>query len=66
VDYAGKFTRTPQGTEESDVAALRDAGLADEDVLLVNLIVADFSFVNRIALGLGMAHDEAEVEGYKV
>ena len=66
VDYAVKLTRTPQAMEERDVAALRHAGLADEDVLLVNLIVAYFNFVNRIALGLGVAHNEAEVEGYKV
>ena len=66
VDYACKLTRTPQAMEETDVAKLRDAGLADEDVLLVNLIVAYFNFVNRIALGLGVAYDEADVAGYKV
>jgi AhpD family alkylhydroperoxidase len=46
--------------------ALGEAGLADDDILLVSLIVAYFNFVNRIALGLGVACSEAEVEGYKV
>jgi uncharacterized peroxidase-related enzyme len=66
VEYAVKLTRTPHEVTEADVIALREAGLADDDILLVNLIVAYFNFVNRIALGLGVAYSEAEVEGYKV
>jgi uncharacterized peroxidase-related enzyme len=66
VEYAVKLTSTPQEVMETDVAALRDAGLADEDILLVNLIVAYFNFVNRIALGLGVGFSEQEVAGYKV
>jgi uncharacterized peroxidase-related enzyme len=66
VEYSIKLTGTPHEVSESDVIALRDAGLADEDILLINLIVAYFNFVNRIALGLGVAHSDQEVEGYKV
>ncbi|MFU8821095.1 MAG: peroxidase-related enzyme [Gammaproteobacteria bacterium] len=66
VEYAIKLTSTPHEVTEADVMALREAGLADDDILLVNLIVAYFNFVNRIALGLGVAYSEAEVEGYKV
>jgi hypothetical protein len=40
--------------------------LADEDILLANLVVAYFNFVNRIALGLGVEHGAEEVSGYKV
>jgi uncharacterized peroxidase-related enzyme len=66
VDYAVKLTRAPHQMAESDVTALREVGLADDDILLVNLIVAYFNFVNRIALGLGVDYSEAEVGGYKV
>ena len=66
VEYAVKVTSTPHEVTEADVIALREAGLADDDILLANLIVAYFNFVNRIALGLGVAYSETEVEGYKV
>ena len=66
VEYAAKLTSMPHEVTEAAVIALREAGLADDDILLVNLIVAYFNFVNRIALGLGVAYSEAEVEGYKV
>jgi len=39
--------------------------LADEDILTVNLIASYFNFVNRIALGLGVAFATNEVEGYE-
>jgi uncharacterized peroxidase-related enzyme len=66
VRYAVKLTRTPTQMQEQDVEALRDLGLEDADVLLLNLVVAYFNFVNRIALGLGVAHSSEEVQGYKV
>ncbi len=49
-----------------DLQRLRDNGIAEADILLANLIVAYFNFVNRIALGLGVAFTEAEVSGYEV
>lgn len=63
-DYAETLTRTPDRVTEADVAALRAAGLTDEEILGVNLVTAYFNFVNRIALGLGVAHSEEEVGGY--
>jgi len=65
LDYADKLTRRPHEVREEDVEALRAQGLADADVLLVNLIVSYFNFVNRIALGLGVSFSEDEVGGYK-
>ncbi|HKK03778.1 MAG TPA: peroxidase-related enzyme, partial [Gammaproteobacteria bacterium] len=44
----------------------RKSGFSDEDILLANLIISYFNFVNRIALGLGVEHSEEEVQGYKV
>lgn len=63
--YAAKLTRAPDTMSEHDVADLRTAGFADGDILLANLIVAYFNFVNRIALGLGVVFDETEVKGYR-
>jgi uncharacterized peroxidase-related enzyme len=65
VDYADKLTRTPQAMREDDLAALRAAGLDDHAILQLNLIVAYFNFVNRIALGLGVAYSDDEVSGYR-
>lgn len=50
--------------EERDVENLRGHGLADDDVLSVNLIASYFNFVNRIALGLGVKQTPDEVSGY--
>lgn len=66
VRYAAKLTRSPNAMQEADVQALRNAGLEDAEVLLLNLVVAYFNFVNRIALGLGVAHSAEEAQGYKV
>ncbi len=65
LDYALKLTITPHDMVEADVQRLRDYGLADEDILMINLIVSYFNFVNRVALGLGVTFTADEVEGYK-
>lgn len=67
VEALGRYVRDePQLAALGHDAALRDVGLADEDILLTNLVVAYFNFVNRIALGLGVEHGADEVSGYKV
>ena len=65
LNYAFKLTTTPHTMVEADVKRLHDCGLRDEDILTVNLIVSYFSFVNRIALGLGVTFTADEVNGYK-
>lgn len=52
--YAAKLTRAPSEVSESDVAALREAGLADEAIHDAAAITAYFNFVNRMASGLGV------------
>lgn len=64
--YAGKLTRAPASMTEVDIHGLREVGIAEADILLANLIVAYFNFVNRIALGLGVAFTQSEVCGYDV
>lgn len=64
-DYARRLTLDPSTVGEDDVRALRSAGLSDQEILRVNLVTAYFNFVNRIALGLGVATDAEEVGGYR-
>lgn len=65
LNYAVKLTRKPSDVDENDIETLRLAELNDEDILAVNLTVAYYNFVNRIALGLGVEHSQEEARGYK-
>lgn len=65
VDYALQVTANPGATTEATVDEMRTAGLDDEEILCANLVVSYFNFVNRIALGLGVAATEQEAEGYE-
>ncbi len=49
---------------ESDLDPLRAECLSDQDILDITLVVAYFSFVNRIALGLGVSYSAEELTGY--
>ena len=62
LDYAAKLTRTPGQMKGSDLEPLRSAGLSDRDILDTNLTVAYFAYVNRIADGLGVALEGADLE----
>ena len=62
--YADELTRAPERVTDAHVAAMRAQGLTDESILAVNLIVAYFNFVNRIAAGLGVEVTAEEVQGY--
>lgn len=64
VRHAEKLTSAPEAMTESDLGELRAVGLSDRDILDLTLIVGYFNFVNRIALGLGVAHSAEEVGGY--
>ena len=64
VRHAEKLTSAPAAMTESDLGELRAAGLSDRDILDLGLIVAYFNFVNRIALGLGVAFSAEEMSGY--
>lgn len=65
LDHAVALTRDPAGITEADVDALRGHGLEDDQILDLTMITAYFNFVNRIASGLGVESDEAEVAGYQ-
>ena len=51
--YARKLTRDPAAMERADVAALRDAGWTDGEILEINQVTAYFAYANRTVLGLG-------------
>jgi len=65
LNYAEKLTLELHKITENDVSKLRETGWKDEDILLINMIVSYFNFVNRIALGLGVEFSEEEISGYK-
>ena len=51
--YAAKLTRTPEGMAQTDVAALREKGWEDGEILEINQVTAYFCYANRTVLGLG-------------
>jgi uncharacterized peroxidase-related enzyme len=65
VDHALKLTREPRRMSRADLEPLRAAGLGDEQILNLNLVVAYFNFVNRISLGLGVEFTVEEKKGYR-
>ncbi|MFQ5609043.1 MAG: peroxidase-related enzyme [Woeseiaceae bacterium] len=65
VRHAEKLTNAPGAMTDSDLDELRVVGLSDRDILDVSLITAYFNFVNRMALGLGVAFSDDELSGYR-
>ena len=49
ISYTRKLVTTPQHIVEEDVAALRDAGWSDLDILDINNITAYYCYINRVA-----------------
>ncbi len=58
LEYATKLTLNPGDMNRDDVAALRDAGFDDRDILDICEVVAYYAYVNRIADGLGVTVEE--------
>lgn len=54
LEYAQKLGATPWEMNEGDLAPLRVVGLDDRAIHDVASVVAYFSYVNRIADGLGV------------
>ena len=54
LDYAAKLTREPWTMTASDVQELRNLGWKDTAIMDLNLVVAYYAFVNRVADGLGV------------
>jgi uncharacterized peroxidase-related enzyme len=59
LDFAVKLTEQSHRCTEADVAALREAGWTDEDIMDIAEVAAMFNFTNRLASGLGwLPNDE--------
>lgn len=52
--FAEKLTRRPREMSRADVAPLREAGMSDEDILDLVLVVGYFSYINRMGTALGV------------
>ena len=61
--YAEKLTLAPGQMEETDVIALRKAGLDDGQILEANQIICYFNYVNRSINGLGVT-TTGDIVGY--
>ncbi len=61
LDYVVKLTETPAGVAPDDVRRLRAVGFDDRAVHDICAITAYYAFVNRIADGLGVEMEPAEV-----
>lgn len=57
--YALKLALRPWEMREEDLGPLRREGMSDRDIVDANQVVAYFSYVNRVADGLGV-----ELESY--
>lgn len=55
LDFAVKMTAKPREMQRSDVAALRQAGFSDEDILDAAQTVGYFNYINRVMDALGIA-----------
>ncbi|MFQ5570441.1 MAG: carboxymuconolactone decarboxylase family protein [Rhodothermales bacterium] len=53
--YAGHLTRVPTEVDLAHIAAMREAGLDDGEILEVNQVVSYFAYANRTVLGLGVS-----------
>lgn len=62
LDYATKLTVEPDTMEEGDVQALKDAGLGEDKILAVALIVCLYAFMTRLTSGLGVEHRTGRLE----
>lgn len=55
--YARQVALAPQTCSRGDVDALRDAGASDEQIHATVQVAAYFSYINRVADGLGVDLD---------
>ena len=62
VEYALALTTRPGSIAQSDIDALRNAGLEDREILDVAQVCAYFAYANRIVLGLGASLGQGEGE----
>ena len=63
--YARKLTRQPGEMSQTDVEAMREAGLQDGEILEINQVCGYFNYVNRLLNGLGVTLQGDTIGYYK-
>jgi uncharacterized peroxidase-related enzyme len=58
MEYAEKLTREPAAVGPGDIQTLRSHGFGDEAISSATQVIAYFNYINRIAEGLGVAHED--------
>lgn len=65
-ELASVLTKTPASEGVAQlIDKLKEEGLNDRAILDAHLVIAYFNFVNRMVLGLGVALESDQGEGYK-
>ena len=62
--YNAKLAEDPKAMSEADIAALREAGVSDTEILEVNQIGANFAYWVRVINGLGIQLGDEKVGLY--
>lgn len=62
LSYVEKLTMKPADLLDTDIAALREAGFDDGEILEINQVAAYFAYANRTVLGLGI-NTEGDIIG---
>ena len=57
LEYAEKLTEEPAAVGPGDIDRLRSHGFGDEAISSATQVIAYFNYINRIAEGLGVAHE---------
>ena len=57
LDYAVKLTLLPASCGQADVDGLRAHAWTDAQISNAAMVAAYFNFINRVAEGLGVAHE---------
>ena len=65
LDYVAQITRDATKITAHDLDQLRVAGFDDLAILQINLIASWFSYINRVADGLGVGREPASREGHE-
>ena len=58
MEYAEKLTERPAAIGPDDIETLRSHGFDDGAISSATQVIAYFNYINRIAEGLGVAHED--------
>ena len=65
LDFARKLNDNPGDVRQPHIDQLRSAGLSDQNIFDVVVLVAYFNFMNRIADGLGVEPEPEKQKSYE-